>query len=98
MRQLQAEVRKLKEQLAQALAVGEHRHCGRDPAPGGPSVLMGKAKLFNYITNGNNAFFKILFICFNKNKLSVYLFTLQFFPFLSCFSKLISRYIYGQST
>lgn len=45
MRQLQAEVRKLKEQLAQALA-SPVIECGRDPAPGGPSVLKGKAELF----------------------------------------------------
>ncbi|CAG10556.1 unnamed protein product, partial [Tetraodon nigroviridis] len=39
-KQLQAEVRKLKEQLAQALA-SPVNDCGRDAAPGGPSVLMG---------------------------------------------------------
>lgn len=44
MRQLQAEVRKLKEQLAQALA-SQVIGCGRDPAPGGPAVLLGKAAL-----------------------------------------------------
>lgn len=41
MKQLQAELRKLKEQLAQALA-SHVIDCVRDPAPGGPAVLMGK--------------------------------------------------------
>lgn len=44
MKQLQAEVRKLKEQLAQALAP-HVIDCVRDPAPGGPAVLMGKDDL-----------------------------------------------------
>lgn len=57
MRQLQAEVRKLKEQLAQTLA-SQVIDCGRDPAPGRPSVLMGKAELFTYITNVNNTLLK----------------------------------------
>lgn len=57
MRQLQAEVRKLKEQLSQALA-SQGNDCGRDPAPGGPSMLMGKVELFTYITNVNNTLLK----------------------------------------
>uniref|UniRef100_A0A3B4T4P6 Kinesin family member 15 n=1 Tax=Seriola dumerili TaxID=41447 RepID=A0A3B4T4P6_SERDU len=39
-RQLQAEVKKLKEQLAQAL-VSQGVDCGRDVAPGGPELPMG---------------------------------------------------------
>ncbi|XP_053191642.1 kinesin-like protein KIF15-B [Scomber japonicus] len=39
-RQLQAEVKKLKEQLAQALA-SQTMDCGRDVAPGGPGLPMG---------------------------------------------------------
>lgn len=72
MRQLQAEVRKLKEQLVQALA-SQVSDSGADPALGGPSVLMGKAELFTYITNANNTVLKsftfvltatvFLFIC-----------------------------------
>ncbi|XP_056914437.1 kinesin-like protein KIF15-A [Takifugu flavidus] len=41
-KQLQAEVRKLKEQLAQALA-SHVIDCVKDPAPGGPAVLMGSS-------------------------------------------------------
>lgn len=83
MRQLQAEVRKLKEQLAQALAVGEHQHCGRDPAPGGPSVLMGKAKLFNYITYVHNTFLKYFsFVLTRKKCLFIYLHCSFSFSFL----------------
>lgn len=40
MRQLQAEMKKLKEQLAQALA-SQAVHYGRDIAPGGPELAMG---------------------------------------------------------
>lgn len=54
MKQLQAEVRKLKEQLAQALA-SPVNDCGRDAAPGGPSVLMGNAELFTSISAVNNS-------------------------------------------
>lgn len=46
MRQLQAEVRKLKDHLAQALA-SQVVDCGRDPAPGGP--VLGKDELFTQI-------------------------------------------------
>lgn len=45
-RQLQAELKKLKEQLAQALSgqphMGDH---GRDVAPGGPQLPMGRRPL-----------------------------------------------------
>ncbi|CAK6956990.1 kinesin-like protein KIF15-B [Scomber scombrus] len=41
-RQLQAEVKKLKEQLAQALA-SQTMDCGRDVAPGGPGLPMGSS-------------------------------------------------------
>lgn len=39
-RQLQAEVKKLKEQLAQALA-SPTADCGREVAPGGPALPLG---------------------------------------------------------
>lgn len=42
-RQLQAEVKKLKEQLTQALA-SQAVHYGRDVAPGGPELSMGNNK------------------------------------------------------
>lgn len=41
MKQLQAEVRKLKEQLAQAL-VSQRVDSGRDAAPGGPEPPISK--------------------------------------------------------
>lgn len=40
MRQLQAEVKKLKEQLAHALA-SQAGDCGKDVAPGGPAPHSG---------------------------------------------------------
>lgn len=43
MRQLQAEVKKLKEQLAQVLA-GQGADYGRDAAPGGPELPMGNVQ------------------------------------------------------
>lgn len=48
MRQLQAEVKKLKEQLAQALA-SQAVDCGRDAAPGGPALPMGNDKLIKHV-------------------------------------------------
>lgn len=46
-RQLQAEVKKLKEQLAQALA-SQTMDCGRDVAPGGPELPMGNKTQIKY--------------------------------------------------
>lgn len=72
MRQLQAELRKLKDQLAQALAF-QVIDCGKDPAPGGPSVLMGKAELFIYITNVDNTLLKYFSFVLTWKKNSIYL-------------------------
>lgn len=42
-RQLQTEVKKLKEQLAQALSA--QTHSGGDVAPGGPQIPIGKVTI-----------------------------------------------------
>lgn len=48
MKQLQAEVRKLKEQLAQAL-VSQRVDFDKDSAPGGPEAPMGNSKHINIL-------------------------------------------------
>lgn len=55
MRQLQAEVKKLKEQLVQALS-SQSVECGRDAAPGGPGVSMGNDQYVNLNTLKGTSF------------------------------------------
>uniref|UniRef100_A0A3P8U2B7 Kinesin family member 15 n=1 Tax=Amphiprion percula TaxID=161767 RepID=A0A3P8U2B7_AMPPE len=54
-RQLQAEVKKLKEQLAQVLAA-QGMDCGRDIAPGGPELPMGPTTEMQHIISYKSKF------------------------------------------